>query len=807
MIYWLDQVGLEDLASVGGKGANLGECLTAGLPVPPGFVVGTEAYSRATREVEPELIEAAEAEEYADAQSLVRVLEIPPSLMIALSEAYAELGEPVVAVRSSATIEDSAEASFAGQQDSLLGVRGIDAICSAIRECWASLWSERAVNYRGKQGIGNDDLSLAVVVQKMVPADVAGVLFTQNPLADDDLMLASSSYGLGESVVAATVIPDTLELSRVTHGVVSSTIGTKETRIDMVDGGTKVTEVSKELRSRLSLERKQVAALVELGLTVEQYYASPQDIEWAFSGDELYLLQTRPITVVASGAEAHFETNGRTGEILRDDLIEHYPGPYPLDLVAVHTLQNAVQGMVETLGLNAARAEELIIGDEDGIIRVRAVVPRITPSLLSKLPSQFKKGMSHNPDNWDAEEVQAISRRHELLARAIEKEALGNEYLDELLRDVLAEASRLMRDRFLYYLAPMMVWRGVAESLIKLAKLSGEITVEDLYEDLDYVTADITSSLSELVETARARNLDTALVASPPEDFLDSLSSNPSGSEFISEIQRFLERRGARTSKMYLPFSNLSWRENPEQFLDLLTVSLRSGNRVQYGKVQASDVVRGSLPSPLQSLWDKTVQRLRALHKGREGSLYQIEELFVVARMVMSEVVRRLVQNGSIQKFDDALFLYYEEVLEGLQHPNPALQQTIANRRSKRGIAEAVWWSRQDSAMGSELVVGKPGSPGQVVGTARVVHSPAEFGRLEEGDILVCPFTDPTWTPLFRVAGGVVADVGGPLSHAAIVAREYGIPAVLGTGNGTKLVKDGTRILVDGTSGLVNPAN
>lgn len=805
MIYWFDRIGSSDTRLVGGKGANLGECFKAGLPVPPGFVVGTEAYCLAVREVSEVIVRAAEAKDYEQAQKLVRSLKIPANLMEQLERAYLTLGEPVVAVRSSATAEDLAEASFAGQQDSFLGVKGIDALWEAVRECWASLWNERAIGYRAKHGIGNNGLALAVVVQKMVAADVAGVLFTKNPMANNNHMLVSASYGLGESVVAATVTPDTLELSRASREVVSSVVGAKETRIDMVVGGTAVSEVPLELRSQLSLDAEQAADLVELGLSVEQYYRSPQDIEWAFTGGELFLLQSRPITTKLSRVDPHFEANNRIERTLREDLIEHYPAPYPIDLVAVHALQNAVQIMMRKLGLRAPRAELLILGDEDGIIRVRAVAPKITPSLLIKLPLLFREGMSHNADAWDEEEVEATSRRHELSARANEAARLNDDELDQLLKDVLHEASALMRDRFLYYLAPMIVWREVAERQIQLAKLKSEVSVEDLYEGLDYVTADISSSLAALVDSAHAHGLSEIILDSSPEDLISSLNSHRAGPAFVSELRQFLERRGARTSRMYLPFSNQSWREKPEQLIDLLVVSLRSDSKPQKHKVSADERVRGSLPAILRSCWDNTVRKLRALHVGREGSLYQVEELFVVARRVMTEIAGRLLQNGSIKRLEHARFLYYEEILSGMKQPNPALQQTVVNRSSKRGTAEAVWWSRTDSVTGVEIVSGSLGSPGRVVGTARVIHSPAEFSRLEKGDILVCPFTDPTWTPLFAVAAGVVADVGGPLSHAAIVAREYGIPAVLGAGNATSQIKDGARILVDGTQGLVNP--
>ncbi len=804
IVYWFKQLGVKNLNVAGGKGANLGECFNAGLPVPPGFVVGTEAYRLAVSKISAQVIQAVEARNYCYAQQLIRDLEIPNELKQAVEEAYVNLGEPVVAVRSSATAEDLAEASFAGQQDSLLGIQGVDKLWDAIRHCWASLWSERAVEYRAKQKVENDGLALAVVVQQMIEADVAGVLFTQNPMANDDHMLLNASYGLGESVVSAQVTPDIFEVSRSNHEVVSSTVGAKETRIDLMPGGTKVSEVPRELRECLSLGDSHIAKLVKLGLEVERFYESPQDVEWAFKDDELYLLQSRPITTVVTQQEAHGEVSNRIERALRDDLIEHYPAPYPLDLVAVHALQNAVQKMMNQLGLSAPRAESLIVGDDDGVIRVNAAAPKLTLSALAKFPMQFRKGMSHDPGDWASEKNEILVRRNSLVTRARDAKCLDPYQLDELLQDVLSEASYLMRNRFLFYLAPMMVWRAVANLQIKASGQSVKVSVEDLYNKLDYVTSEISSGITTLAQSARSKNLESSILRASPGDVLDSITENPDGEDFIKELWEFLDYRGARTAKMYLPFSNCSWRENPEQFLELIAVVLRADLGSESNRHSAAELVKESLPRPIQCCWEKTVRKLRALHVGREGSLYELEELFVVGRMVMAEFAERLVQNGSIRTITCAEFLYYEEVRTALREANPLLQEKVDRRRSKRGGAEAVWWSRSEGNGDCKTISGTPGSPGQVVGVARVIRSAAEFSQLKSGEILVCPFTDPTWTPLFSIAGGVVADVGGALSHAAIVAREYGIPAVLGTGTATLDIENGDRILVDGTSGQVS---
>lgn len=262
-----------------------------------------------------------------------------------------------VAVRSSATAEDTADASFAGQQDTYLGVRGIEQVLDAVHRCWASLWTDRAMDYRRSHNVPDDGLALAVIVQAMVTSDTAGVLFTRDPVTGDTTtMLASSSYGLGESVVAALVTPDTFTLSRDTGGVLTRELGSKETRIDSDPQGATITSsVPTEDRARPSLTSQQLAQLVDLGKRMENHFGLEQDIEWAFAGDELYLLQARPITASAEQHEGHQPVRGRIEQLLRNDIIEHFPAPFPLDLYAVHKVQGAVQDLMNDVGLSAPR--------------------------------------------------------------------------------------------------------------------------------------------------------------------------------------------------------------------------------------------------------------------------------------------------------------------------------------------------------------------------------------------------------------------------------------------------------------------
>ncbi|MDF1488434.1 PEP/pyruvate-binding domain-containing protein [Tessaracoccus caeni] len=803
MIVWFDEIAADDGRRVGGKAANLGECRRAGLPVPPGFCVSTDAYREATEEIAELLAADAQRGDAASARERILALSLPDALLNSIAEAYEHLGDGPVAVRSSATAEDLANASFAGQQDTYLGVNGIDAVLDAVRRCWASLWTDRAVDYRRQQGILDDDLALAVVVQVMVPADTAGVLFTRNPVTGDDTsMLVSASYGLGESVVGALVTPDTFAVSRETAIVTSREIGTKETRIDATPGGGTVTSpVSPADRARASLTDEQLRRLVELGEQVERHYGTGQDIEWACVGDELYLLQARPITTSHKAVEGHAPVRNKLEHTLRDDIIEHFPAPFPLDLYAVHHVQGVVQDLMGTAGLRAAPVSSLVHGDDDGIVRIAVTRPRLTPAVITRLPALLRRGMRHDPTDWPIEEAAYRRQLDGLTAQASRCASANDEAVLALARDAVAQVATITTDRFIRYLAPMMINRDVASWLIALAGAKKHTTPEDLYAGVAYKTAEITTAINTLAATARDTHVATSIIDAPQGSVGTTLAATAEGRAFLSVIDEFLATHGARTARLYLPFSNRSWREDPEVFYALLAATLRGAPLEQAHGIDPAETIERRLPRFLQRRWRANTERLRALHIGREGTVYLIEEFFCLARVGVDELARRLVSRGQLGHPDDTRFLYFHEVEDAITDAQPR-QSVVARRRRKRGTAEAIWWDRGQTTDDGHTLKGLPASAGRAAGTARVIRSPDEFHRLQPGDILVCPYTDPTWTPLFALAAGVVADSGGPLSHAAIVAREYGIPAVLGAGRATSL-PDGARIVVDGSAGTI----
>jgi len=822
MIVWFEETAAGGLQCIGGKGLHLQECVRAGLPVPRGFCITTRAYRQALGALSAQINHDATNGEALKACNRILEVEIPSAVQMAVRTAYRELGSPSVAVRSSATAEDLTAASFAGQQETFLGVMGEDSLLIAVRQCWASLWSDRAVAYRATQGVGQEDLALAVVVQTMVPADTAGVLFTRNPVTgSEDTMLVNSSYGLGESVVTGLVTPDTFTLARRPPGVLTREIGGKETRIDASPGSPPTTRtVPEQDRSRPSITDKQLMRLLGLGERVEAYYGCGQDIEWAFCGEELYLLQTRPITTATDAVVSTYgRAAARLSKVLRDDMIEHYPAPFPLDLFAVHQIQDAIQGLMRAAGLKVDSAATLIRGEGTGVIRIHMTAPRPTLATPARLAVLFHRGMSHDPTRWTHEESRLRSCLDAMLERVTRLREMSDREVMDLVHLPLAECARLTASRFLNYNAPLVVNRTICSLLIRLVHANPQVTPEELLIGVPYKTAAMTAQISLLAQQARELGLTAPLTGTPSDRLPAALSGSQRGRRFQELVDEFLASYGARCTSLYLPFSNRSWREDPGSFYALLATTLR-GNPVQIPQntpvlstppgtrgENTTRFINARLPRSLRFLWKRNAQRFQARHIAREGTAYMLEEFFCVARAGMDEISRRLVDRGQLDDPANIRFLYIEEVQQALDDADMQLSSLAARRRRVRPTAQSVWRDRGEPEVGSALeelrtLRGQPSSSGRACGPARIIHSPDASARLQPGDILVCPYTDPTWTPLFAVAAAVVADSGGPLSHAAIVAREYGIPAVLGTGNATSL-PDGVELIVDGTAGTV----
>ncbi|KAB7514808.1 phosphoenolpyruvate synthase [Halosegnis rubeus] len=321
VVRWLDALGSDDLAVVGGKGASLGEMTSAGLPVPPGFVVTAGSYRSFIEEtgIAEELFEAVDvdsddsgalAEAESRAEQLILGTEMPEPIREAMLDAYADLddGDAFVAVRSSATAEDLPDASFAGQQETFLNIQG-EKLIQRVKECWASLFTQRAIYYRNEQGFDHEAVDIAVVVQRMVDAEKSGVLFTSHPSTGEPKLIIEAAWGLGEAVVSGSVSPDNYVVDRDTGEVLEHTVADKKLLMekDSETGETVEREVSEEKRTAPVLEPEEIERLVELGNRAEAHYDSPQDVEWALVDGEVYMLQSRPITTIPDDADESTE--------------------------------------------------------------------------------------------------------------------------------------------------------------------------------------------------------------------------------------------------------------------------------------------------------------------------------------------------------------------------------------------------------------------------------------------------------------------------------------------------------------------
>ena len=800
MIIDLGAVRTADIARVGGKGANLGELIAAGLPVPGGFCVTADAYRAAVAPLGERMAGLLAAGQHERLRALVAGAPLPEGLAERVRSAVAALACPV-AVRSSATAEDLPDASFAGQQETVLGVVGGDAVLEAIRRCWASLWTDRAIAYRAEQGFSHEEVSLAVVVQRMIAADAAGVAFTADPVTGRrDRIVIESSWGLGESVVSGAVTPDAFTVprsaplpvaGRVARRRITRRAGDKRTRIDLTGAGTAVVrDVPQAQRRRLSLRDEEVRALARLARRVERHYGRPMDIEWAVRGSRPWLLQARPITTaVAPGAP---ERPGRLSRFIRTDIIEHFPAPYPLDLAVVDFTIRCLERTMAVAGIRLRNAGDLVTMDDDGVARMAYPAVSLLGVPLGLLRVAGTRW--RDPRSWEAgpgARARALTRRLASLPSSITNAALA-----DALGEAMAQGEVFLTARFTGYLGFHLLRGQRLDLLLRLARTG--LTQFDLLGDLDYATVVIDRRLRELA--ARAPDEALRLLDREPIDVGAVRAASP---EWWREVEAFLAVYGARTTRMYQPFSSTAWREDPSTFLTTLAM-MRSRpepvSRRTHEDVVAAVCAR--LPGLLRGSFRRLVADYRHGHVMREVSVIEFEELGAVVRRLALEAGRRMAEAGLITEPEQVRCLTLDELLGWLR--TGAVDVDVERRVRARPRAQAAWnEGRQVESAPGDGLVGTAASPGAATGPARVVAGPADFKRLREGDILVCRATDPAWTPLFALAAGVVAETGGRLSHAAIVAREYGIPAVLGVPGATVRIADGARISVDGTAGRV----
>ena len=818
-IVWLEQAG--GVESVGGKAANLGELVRAGFEVPRGFVVTTEAYHRRNPDGSA-----------------------PAALAGEIRTAWRELAGDTgarVAVRSSATAEDLAEASFAGQQETFLDVDGADAVVAAVADCWASLFSDRAVAYRRERGVDETGLGIAVVVQLMVAADAAGVMFTANPVTGNRReTVITAARGLGEAVVAGTVNPDTFVIDRDRHAIASFERG--EPAVVRPDTSLAADEFAWSAGERppRPLSDQRALELAGLGDRVEAHFGVPQDIEWALDATGFHLLQARPITALPEPATAVPDVwPSEPGSMyFRASIVEQLPDPLtPLfaDLMA-ETVPASLQALMDDLGEAVERRPGLLDGLDIDFPTVNGyayyryandAMKRVTSASLPAFRLLFRGGGSFFLKRWREQGLPEY--------RAAVAAWSGRDLQELTAAELLRGVTELLAAGCRYYtyvqtIIPLsgageLSWHALHRGLVGVRREP----VETYLLGLDSTPLRAEQALWRLGQWALA---DAALAGALADPAVDARGGAPEGvapDRWEEWRERFAAYLGEFGHTVYnLDFVNPVPADDPAPILQALRFVLTGDAvdpfarqaRLAAGRERATKELLAALDPLRRGLAARSLEWMATVVPAREDALAAQGLAWPVMRRLLAELGRRLVESGVLAGPEQVFWLTREEVESAVGGSTEPLGERIAERQAlHRGQAllrppqylpvnraMAVWDrflpAKADGGSGPVLR-GNAGSGGVVTGRARVISGPGDFADFTPGEILVAEITTPAYTPLFAVAGGVVTDIGGVLSHGSIVAREYGIPAVLGTGSATSRIATGDVITVDGSRGEV----
>jgi phosphohistidine swiveling domain-containing protein len=852
------------LETVGGKGASLSRLVAAGLPVPDGFHITTAAYRRfvAENNLQSGVLAGLEAVDLSQPSALEAASETiramfaqaktPPDVAGAVAQAYAELAgrDPIVAVRSSATAEDLPEASFAGQQETYLNVRGAAEVLEAVKRCWASLWTARAIGYRTRQGIDHSTVSLAVVVQILVIAEAAGILFTANPVTGRrDQVMISAAWGLGEAVVGGLVTPDALIVDKASGSVLEEQIADKLVMTVCTNGGTEEQPVPEELRRAPVLDDEFAAELTRLGVQIENLYGVPMDVEWALADGKVAIVQARPITALPEPVlepPTEWPMPDPKGPYMRTSIADFMPSPLtPLfATMGVPAINAGMQRtMMETIGGRTAGLDEYLTTINDYAYLYVKLGCRDWLWVLFRLVPATPRLLRNGERHW---RLVARPRYVEAVARWKER-SLRDLSAAELLRGV-EDLTAAMAD----YLTALQVdaigaaagTEGLFTAVYdKLIKREADPPAATLLLGADSTPIQAEKSLYDLAQWClEHEDLTAHLLDTPSRQLAAQLTNGETvpaiegWPEWQSRFRDYLARYGHTIYD--LDFAKPLPADEPLPLLEALKLFIKGGGANPHERqkklISRREAAVQSVLSRVKRLrlwlfrW--TLRWAQTFVVVREDCIFDIGLGYPLVRQMLHGLGSRLTAAGAITAPEDIYWLEKSEVERAATMLDsgetlPTLSGQIEARkviwRAEDRAVPPVQLPTKGRVMGikadafmpvdadeqvGDVLNGVAASPGRATGIARVLRGPADFGQMQAGDILVAEITTPAWTPLFAMAGGIVTDVGGPLSHGSIVAREYGLPAVLGTGVATRRIQSGQTITVDGGSGTVHLA-
>jgi phosphohistidine swiveling domain-containing protein len=883
----LEMLDRASLPFSGGKAANLGELIHAGFVVPAGFCVTTAAYARVSARAGLDAslaeLEAISHQDSARQIALATAMRtalieapLPPEVIEAVTSAYRALsaGSPApVSVRSSATAEDLPEASFAGQQETLLNVIGIEALLTAVQRCFASLWTDRATQYRSSLGMAPGSVRLAVVVQRMVEAEVAGVLFTANPLTGKRReAVIDANPGLGEAVVSGATNPDHFVVQTTTGEIVERRFGGTQVIVRAAaGGGTEVVEQS-ESQAMASLSDEQVRRLAELGAQVEAHFGIPQDIEWAIDASgQAFLLQARPITTLfplPAGAPS-------TDEELRVYLaFGVQQGTYrPFTPMGIAALRPLASGFLTLIGLPR---RDPLAGPRFVTEAASRPFFEVTAALRSSFGRRFLLSAMREAEVHAATSFEQLVNDPRLSLCTTPRLKLGRSlilllartrlpwylvqaflapqtatrrvqrFLEQLRKPPriaapadaaahLAEAERLLLSclRLAFRVSPVMLAGMLSFALAR--RLLGDLASESecqvvLGGSPSNPTTQMNLALWRLAQQIRADAASRQLLQSlSAERLAQDYQQGRLPAPLQQGLARYLQEYGHQ-SVCELDLGVPRWSEDPTYVLALLTGYLQIDEQehapdlqLEHAGREAAAMIATLTQRAGHTSWLRgrlvrfCLERAHALSGFREMTRFVGGLRLAQARALLWPVGAALVQAGMLNEAADLFFLTLSEAHAELSGAD--LRERVSERRAtfarelgRRHVPlvllsdgtepTAGRESKESTAQAEGTLQGTPASAGRVSALARVILDPHD-ARLEPGEILVAPSTDPGWTPLFLQASGLVMEVGGAMAHGAIVAREYGLPAVVGVAGATRRIATGSRITVDGTAGTV----
>ncbi|GAA5021570.1 rifamycin-inactivating phosphotransferase [Actinopolymorpha pittospori] len=856
----LQEIDQTQVAVVGGKGAHLGELSRIdGVRVPAGFCVTTDAFRQVMADAasidgqldrlsrlnsnDRDAIRAISAEVR---QSLERIV-IPADLAAAIGQALARFGDQAAyAVRSSATAEDLPGASFAGQQDTYLNIVGPAAILEHISRCWASLFTERAVTYRLRNGFDHRKVDMAVVVQQMVFPHAAGILFTAEPVTSNRKVASvEASFGLGEALVSGLVNADVYQVRD--GDIVARTVATKQRAIVASPaGGTQEQPIEPARQDEPALTDAQVVQLAQLGRRIEAHFGSPQDIEWCLVDDDFQIVQSRPITTLFPIPETDDQDNHVYVSVGHQQMMTDPMKPLGLSFWQMTTPRPMAEAggrlfvdVTQPLASPASRAGLVgALGKSDPLIgdALQTVLERdgFLPSVTDDGPAWVPPGSGSSTavETDPAIVTELIERTQASIAEAKRdiRAASGSALLDFILADI-QEMKRVQFDprSMQVIMAGMEAAWWLNE---QLQEWLGEKNVADtLAQSAPHnVTSEMGLALLDVADVIRPYPKVVAFlheVGDEDEGFLDKLAELEGGREAAEAIRAYLDTYGMRCVGE-IDITRPRWGERPTTLVPMILANVENfepgagARRFEQGRQEAAKKEQ-ELLERLRALPDgeskaeetkPMIDRLRTFTGYREYPKYGMVSRYFVYKQALLEEAERLVRAGVLGKREDIFFLRFQELHEVVR-TGQVDEELIGQRReafrsyqaltpprvlTSDGEAIAGTYRRED--LPTDALVGLPVSAGTIEGRARVILDIAE-ADLEPGDILVTAYTDPSWSPLFVAVTGLVTEVGGLMTHGAVIAREYGLPAVVGVQNATRLIEDGQRIRVNGTDGYV----